>query len=132
MPVAVVLTGGPGAGKTTVAHAVAVGRRRCAIIDVDDVRHMLVQPHVAPWGGSEGRRQQMLGVENSCALAGSFLRDGSDVVMADVVAPQTAPVYRALISAALIKLSIAPAVAFERALARGLHVTAAEFERLHA
>lgn len=37
----VVLTGGPGAGKTTVMLGVSKHRVRCATIDVDDVRQML-------------------------------------------------------------------------------------------
>jgi hypothetical protein len=52
-----ILTGGPGAGKSAVAAAVAPLRDRCAVIEVDDVRQMLRRPHAAPWEGAEGLRR---------------------------------------------------------------------------
>jgi predicted kinase len=64
-----VLTGGPAAGKSTTARRLAQTRPRAALIDVDDIRQLIVSGAAAPWEGDEGRRQQHLGVENACGLA---------------------------------------------------------------
>ena len=128
----IVLTGGPAAGKTTLARAVAGGRERCAVVDVDEVRWMLLQPHVAPWGGAEGRRQQLLGVKNACWLAQSFIADGCDVIVTDVLTHETASLYRQSIpGAAIVRLTVDFAVALERSDARGWALTRDEFETLH-
>jgi hypothetical protein len=73
-----VLTGGPAAGKSTTAHALAARRTRCAVVDVDDVRQLVVSGAAAPWEGLEGREQQRLGVTNACGLARNFLAPDSD------------------------------------------------------
>ena len=44
-----ILTGGPAAGKTTCARELAVVRERCAVVDVDDIRQLIVAGHVPPW-----------------------------------------------------------------------------------
>lgn len=128
----ILLSGGPGAGKSTVALALATQRQRCAVIEVDDVRHMLRQPHVAPWGGEEGRRQQLLGVRNSCALAANFADDGCDVVITDVLTDETAALYRHLVAGiGIAQLTIAPEIALRRAEARHYQLTREEFVDLH-
>ena len=129
---AIVLTGGPAAGKTTLARLVAEGRARCAVVDVDQVRWMLLQPHVAPWGGAEGHRQQMLGVKNACWLAQSFIADGCDVIVTDVLTDETASLYRQSIpDAAIVRLTVDFAVALKRSDGRGWALTRDEFEALH-
>jgi chloramphenicol 3-O-phosphotransferase len=130
----VVLTGGPGAGKSAIARAAAPLRRRCAVIEVDDVRHMLVQPHAAPWDGAEGLRQQKLGVSNASRLAGSFADDGADVVIADVVNNETAALYRRALSTQgvqIVHLRVSEALARDRAARRHYSLTAAEMRSLH-
>jgi chloramphenicol 3-O-phosphotransferase len=89
-----ILTGPPGAGKNTIAAAYARQQARCAVIDVDLVRWMILQPHRAPWEGDEGRAQQRLGVQNACELARSFRAHGFLVVIHDVVSEETARLYR--------------------------------------
>jgi chloramphenicol 3-O-phosphotransferase len=90
----VVLTGPPGSGKSTLAHALARVRGECAVIEVDDVRQMLVHPHAAQWDGPEGHRQRLLGVGNASALAQNFHAAGCDVLIADVLTDDTATLYR--------------------------------------
>src|SRR5215212_7138659 len=63
------LTGGPAAGKSATARRLVEPLRRAAVIDVDDIRHLVVAGHAAPWDGAEGQLQQRIGVENACALA---------------------------------------------------------------
>ena len=88
------LTGPPACGKSTTARAIAGSLRLAAVIDVDDIRQLIVAGHAAPWEGEAGRSQQRLGVENTCDLARRFVTSGIDVVIADVVTP-TARIYRA-------------------------------------
>lgn len=131
----IVLTGGPGAGKSTVARAVAPLRHRCAVIEVDDVRQMLVQPHAAPWDGAEGQRQQELGVGNAAQLAIAFAEDGTDVVIADVVNNETAALYRrALVKygVQIVHLPVTEAMARDRAAGRHYSLTDGQMHALHA
>ena len=74
------LTGPPAAGKSTTARAVAALRPRAAVIDVDDIRLLVVSGHAAPWQGDEGRLQQRVGVENACDLANRLESAEFDVV----------------------------------------------------
>ncbi|WP_433434773.1 hypothetical protein [Nonomuraea sp. CA-141351] len=99
---ALVLTGPPAVGKSTIGRLVAQGRPCAALIDIDDVRHLVVSGHTAPWNGLEGLRQQRLGVLNGCALARNFLDDDIDVVIVDVLTDSTAELYRASLPDMLI------------------------------
>ena len=89
-----ILTGPSGAGKNTVADRLVQQRSRCALIDVDLLRLMIVQPHAAPWEGPEGRSQHRLGAQNACALAINFVQIGLDVVILDILVAETARIYR--------------------------------------
>ncbi len=89
------LTGPPGAGKNTVAALLAPRLHRCAVIDVDLVRWMVLRPHRAPWDGEEGAAQGRLGVRNACLLARSFVGAGFAAVIHDVISDETARLYRA-------------------------------------
>ena len=77
---------------------------RCAVIDVDLVRWMVVQPHKAPWDGEEGKRQQLLGVQNTCLLTQRFLEANLTVLILDVLSPETAMLYRTLLAASAPKI----------------------------
>jgi predicted kinase len=89
-----ILTGPPAAGKNAVGRSLARHIQRCALIDVDQVRQMVVQGHVPPWAGAAGREQKLLGVANACLLAESFMDGGYEVVLLDVVDDETAALYR--------------------------------------
>ncbi len=127
------LTGGPAAGKSTTARQLAMARPRAAVIDVDDIRHLVVAGHAAPWEGAAGARQQRLGVQNACDLARSFLGAGLEVVLADVVTTDTLRLYRSLMpSLRVVRLQLSLAEARRRATLRPVHLTEREFEDLHA
>lgn len=79
------LTGPPASGKNTIAELLAKRLARCAAIDVDLVRQMIVQPGRAPWQSAEQRRQEQLAVSNACSLARNFAAAGYDVVISDVI-----------------------------------------------
>ncbi len=102
------------------------------MIDVDDVRQLVVSGAVAPWQGPEGRRQQHLGVENACSLARRFLDHAIEVVIADVVNPDTLTVYRRLLpDAVVIHLQVSLVDARRRAAMRNVCLTNEQFEALH-
>jgi chloramphenicol 3-O-phosphotransferase len=67
---------------------------RCAVIDVDAVRQMLRHPHLAPWDGEAGVEQHRLGARNACLLAKSFVGEGVEVVMLDVLWNDLPQIYR--------------------------------------
>ncbi len=89
-----ILSGPPAAGKNTIAGVFAKLLKRCAVIDVDALRWMVLQPHKAPWEGKEGEAQQLLGVQNACILAKNFLQQKFDVVILDVLSDKTAGMYQ--------------------------------------
>lgn len=127
-----VSTGGPAVGKSSTAVELAKMRARAAVIDVDDIRQLVVSGAAAPWQGTEGRRQQLLGVENASALARNFVKAQVDVVIADVLTPETAPRYRRLLPGCLIvHLVVDLAEAQRRAATRKVHLTPEEFAELH-
>lgn len=127
-----VLTGGPAVGKSSTAGLLARSRPRAAVIDVDDIRQLVVSGAVAPWQGEEGRRQQRLGVQNACQLARRFLDSAIDVVIADVVSPDTLLLYRRLLpDAVVVHLQVSLAEARRRAATRTVYLTDEEFEALH-
>jgi hypothetical protein len=102
------------------------------LVDVDDVRQMVVGGHAAPWEGAEGRAQQRLGVVNACGLARSFGRRGYDVVVVDVVSDETAALYRELLEEPLIvRLAVSYREAVRRARGREVFLTWEEFRMLY-
>jgi len=128
-----VLTGGPAVGKSSTALSLAKVHARCAVIDVDDVRQLIKTGGAAPWEGAEGLRQQELGVRNACALARSLRENGFDTIVADVLTPETADLYRSLLDdVLLIQLLVSRDEARSRAAQRRVYLTHEEFESLHA
>lgn len=127
-----VLTGPPAVGKTTIGRLLARDRPRGVLVDIDDVRHMVVGGHAAPWDGTEGHQQQRLGVINGCGLARTFLGHHYDVVIVDVLANETAELYRELLDDPLIvQLAVSYPEALRRAHSRKVFLTWDEFRRLH-
>jgi predicted kinase len=127
------LTGGPAAGKSATALLLVESLRRAAVIDVDDVRHLVVAGHAAPWEGSEGHLQQRIGVENACDLTRRYLHWGIDVVLSDVLSAETTALYRHLVPGILIvQLRLPLAEARRRASLRLVSLTEEEFDALHA
>lgn len=126
------LTGPPAAGKSTTARVLADSLPLAAVIDVDDIRQLVVAGHAAPWDGESGLIQQRIGVENACDLARRFASSGIEVVIADVLTSRTAELYRArLPSVLIVQLRISVGEAGRRATRRPVHLTDDEFERLH-
>jgi hypothetical protein len=89
-----ILTGPYGADKNAIAVDLARHLDRCAVVDVDLLRWMVVRPYIPPWDGEEGRLMLQLGARNACCLANSFLESGFDVIILDVLVDETAQIYR--------------------------------------
>jgi predicted kinase len=129
---ALLLTGPPAVGKSTIGRLLAATLRYAAFIDVEDVRHLIVGGHAAPWAGLQGARQQRLGIVNACMLARNLIADGAEVVLADVLTNATAALYRELLSDVLIvELAVDLQEAVRRAEQRREYLTAKEFYALH-
>lgn len=127
------LTGPPAVGKSTTAAALAASRPRGAVIEVDDIRRLVVAGHAAPWEGAEGQLQQRVGIENACDIARRLHAVGIDVVLADVVTAHTAGIYRRrLPGLVMVRLRLPLAAARRRAALRPVALTHQEFEALHA
>jgi predicted kinase len=103
MPPITLLTGPAASGKNTIAHLYATEQRQaCAVIDNDLVRWMLRQPHLAPWPtdppDSPAQVQHRLGIKHTCMLARSFVSEGYEAVLCDVVGDRLAAYYRELLA----------------------------------
>jgi len=107
---------------------------RCAVIDVDLLRWMVIQPHRAPWKGTEGARQQQIGVLNACALARNFQAYDFPAMIHDVISAETAKVYRQELSDYALKIVLL-LPAFDEAArhndSRPARLTAAEIYLLY-
>ncbi len=126
------LTGPPAAGKSTTARALAGGLPLAAVVDVDDIRQLVVSGHAAPWDGMAGIDQQRIGVANACDLARRFAGAGIEVVIADVVTVETAALYRSgLPEVMIIQLRISLAEAQRRATERPGYLSDEELAMLH-
>lgn len=127
-----VLTGPPAVGKSSTGEELARQRSRAALIDVDDVRQLVLAGAEAPWRGEEGAAQALLGVVNACALARNFRTAGFDVVIADVLTPATAAaVHEHLPGALLMRRAVDLPEARTRAAARRVWLTDQKFADLH-
>lgn len=130
--VPLVLTGAPAVGKSVTARALAERRTRCAFVEVDDLRQLVLSGGVAPWDGVDGLRQQRLGAANACALARNFLSEDIEVVIADVLTPGTQAIYRHhLPGCRIVRLTVSWAEALRRAGTRQVWLTDDEFRLLH-
>ncbi len=129
-----ILTGPPAAGKSTIGPLIAEQLDRCAVIDVDWLRRMVTQPHIAPWRGEAGLSQLRLGAQNACAVACNCAAAGFAVIILDVLTDETAQIYRTALAdweCQIVLLLPSLATALQRNQARGQFLTDAEVELLY-
>lgn len=85
----IILTGPAGAGKSTVAVALAGRFERAAIVEADVLRDMIVSGYASPVPGqadpAEAAAQIRLGQHNATALARSFASAGFTAIVVDVL-----------------------------------------------
>jgi adenylylsulfate kinase-like enzyme len=112
--VCLLLTGAPGAGKTTVATIVARSLSRSAVISGDFVARLVVGGYVWPLGDppAEAARQVALCNDNICSLAANFMTAGFTPVI-DWVVPDAAQlqVFRTALGARLRLIVLDPGAA---------------------
>lgn len=121
---AVLLTGIPGSGKSTVAAALTGRFRMAAHIEVDALQQMIVSggQWPSPAANAEADRQIFLRARNACLLADSFVRAGFIPVLDDVVVRRShLDFYRMTLAAVplhIVVLAPGPAEAWRRNQAR--------------
>ncbi|MFF2432565.1 AAA family ATPase [Streptomyces mirabilis] len=121
---ALLLTGIPGSGKSTVAAALAGRLRMSAHIEVDALQEMIVSggQWPSPAANPEADRHIFLRARNACLLADSFARAGFIPVLDDVVVRRShLDFYRTTLAAVplhIVILAPGPAGAWRRNQAR--------------
>lgn len=76
----IIISGPPGAGKSSVSCTLAEKFPKSAYIPVDDVKNMIIGGNVAPWA-EKGPEQFKLVEKNFLSLARNFLDEGFVVIL---------------------------------------------------
>ncbi|MDA0352508.1 MAG: AAA family ATPase [Chloroflexi bacterium] len=91
----IVVSGPPGAGKSSVGAALCERFDRMLLVEVDDLRHMVRAGYRHPWVGDQQAREQLaLGAGNAAAIALVSVAARYSVVIADVVTAEAVTWYR--------------------------------------
>ena len=129
------ISGIPGAGKTSVSRSLAERLPRAAHVEADLVRRMVVCGYLAPGEAplAESDAQLELGAHNAALIADSFMATGFTPLVDDVVLRMQLARYRRVLSRWPIRLVVlAPTVevAIERDRQRSEKHVAARFSYL--
>ena len=89
------VSGPPGAGKTSVTLAVAERYDRMLRIEVDTLRHWVAAGYRHPWAGdAQAAEQRLLAVRNACAVARESIAARYAVVIDDTAFADDLAAYR--------------------------------------
>jgi chloramphenicol 3-O-phosphotransferase len=125
------VSGVPGAGKTTIARAICARFRRAVHIPVDDLRDFVVSGFVSPLvdeSTAEMPLQFRLARQSAASMAVLYAEEGFAVVIDDVVpSKDVAPHYERYLAAhGLRRIALVPSL--ETALARNRQRTTKPFD----
>jgi len=84
MPNVVILTGPPGAGKSTINEILAKKIKNSAIVSSDTLRDLVKNGH-AKRGDKDWENQLSLGLKNTVLLTKSFYENGFNVFLDDII-----------------------------------------------
>lgn len=94
-----VITGPPGAGKTSVALAICERFDRMVHIPVDELRHWVRAGYRHPWAGDAQAAEQLgMAARGAAALARNAVEHRYSVIIDDVVVGADTEAYRSLLS----------------------------------
>ena len=92
----IVISGPPGAGKSTVAGAICERFDRMLLIEVDELRRWVCAGYRRPWDGDAQAEEQLrLAARAAGAVAREAIATRYAVAICDVIDPALAEVYRA-------------------------------------
>lgn len=127
------IVGPPAVGKSSAARGLAERRRASALVEVDDLRQLVIAGAAPGWEPGEGARQTRLAAAHACVLMSSFAAAGFDVVATDVLLWDSGSVYREhALPPLIVHLHVSLEEALRRATTRRVHLTDQEFRHLHA
>ena len=91
-----ILTGPPGAGKTSVALALAERFDRMVLVPVDDLRHWVRAGYRHPWTGDAQTAEQLrMAIDAVVAVTRNAVGYRYSVIVDDVIVGADAEAYRA-------------------------------------
>jgi cytidylate kinase len=82
----IIVTGPPGAGKSTVARIVADHFDQSVLVVGDEFHHAIRQGYVAPWQ-AESEHQNEVVIDATAAAAAAYARGGYLVVIDGIIGP---------------------------------------------
>ena len=94
----IVISGPPGAGKTSVAEAICERFDRMVHVEVDELRHWVKAGYRHPWADDHQAAEQLeLAAREAVAVAREAVAMRYSVAITDVALPQQAELYRELL-----------------------------------
>jgi thymidylate kinase len=114
------ISGIPGAGKTTVAQAICARYAKAIHIPVDDLRELVISGHASPLEWTEETSRQFALARGSAArMAADYSDQGFAAVIDDVVREEDMPEFTHLAGRALTKVVLVPSLDVALARNRG-------------